>query len=100
MLDLFVQDGQRQIVSAVVLARSVIANGRVARDGAAFRTHEHLQHGIGVFGIFGQIGGRAGRDVMKGIHAVGQLAAQLVDARNEGLEVVAVLNPRVFRDLF
>src|SRR6266852_1131335 len=63
VLDLLVQDGQRQIVSAMVLAESHIAYLGIGTDGAALRLYQNIQHLIHVTRIIRQVGVRTPGDV-------------------------------------
>jgi len=49
---------------------------------------------------FGSDVGRTGRQVVELLHAVRQSPAKLADAWDKGFEVVPVLDPRIFGDLF
>ncbi len=98
MFDLLVQNGKRQIVGSVILSGRHVANGRVAGDSAAFRLDQHFKHGIHIARVGRKVSRRTCRDVMKSIHAVRELSAQLVNAGHQGFKVIAVFDARVFGD--
>ena len=83
----------------MVLAGGEVADVRVALHRAALGVHQHREHRLDVGRVGGQRRRRAGRPVVELLHVVRQLAAQLVDARHQGLEVVAVLDAGHLGDL-
>jgi hypothetical protein len=52
-----------------------------------------------IFRILGKLGRRTGGNVVELDHVGGKLAAQLTGTRHQRLEVIAVLDAGVFRDL-
>ena len=49
-------------------------------------------------GSSGRVGRWAGRDVVEVVHVARQRAAQLVDARDQGFEMIAILDACVLGD--
>jgi len=70
VLDLLVENPQGQVISAVILAGCVVADRRVSANRAALRRHQHLQHGVDVLGVLGEVGRRTRGDVVKRVHTV------------------------------
>lgn len=100
VLDLFMQDRQGKVVGTVILAGGVVTDGGIAADSAPFSADQHLQHGLNSSGVLWQVGGRARRNVMKGIHTVRESATQFVDSRNKGFKMIAILDASIFSDFF
>src|SRR5262245_15462821 len=107
VLDLLVEDGGADRICPRVLAESEGANVLVGTDGAAFGFDQDreqiLERGAGrrlaALQAVGEVGVGAAGDVGEAANVAGQLAAQLVDARHQSLEVVAVLDAGVLDDL-
>jgi LysR substrate binding domain len=95
VLDFLVQNSERDIVGPVVFSGRHIADRRVAAVRAPLGLHQDLQHGFDVGGILGKIGRRTGRNIVKGVRAVGELATQLVEAGHQRLKMVPVFDARI-----
>lgn len=100
VLDLLVQNRQREVVGAMVFPSGVITNCCISRNLTAFRAHRHLKHGVDIRRVLRQVRRRAGRNIVERIHAVGQFSAQFVNAGDQGFKMVAVLDAGVLGDLF
>ncbi len=92
VLELLVQDGQSQVVGTVILTCCHVADCGVALDRAALSIDQHREHGLNFRWVLRQVGRWAGRNVVEVVHVARQRAAQLVDAWNQRLEVVAILD--------
>ena len=107
MLDLLVQNRRADRVRPRVLELRERADVAVRPDGAPLRLDQHgeqvLQRRPGrrlaALEAVRQVGVRAAGDVGEPADVPRQLAAQLVDAGHQRLEVVAVLDPGVLDDL-
>jgi hypothetical protein len=100
VFNLLLQNGERQIVGQVVLAGRHIADGHSACDGAAFGFHQNFQHRLHVAWVGGKVCGGTGGNIVKSVHAVGQIPAQCVNPGYQRLKVIAVFYACVFGDLF
>jgi hypothetical protein len=100
VLDLLVENGEGDFVGAMVFTERHIADFGVGADGAALGFDENVEHLTHVARIGGEIGVGAAGNVGKLADVARQGAAELVDSRGERLEVIAVLDARVFDDLF
>ena len=100
MLDFFIEDSLHQIVGAVVLTSGQVADVSIAPHCASLSFHQHGQHRLDIGRVFRQAGGGTSGAVMELHHALGQFATELVDARNQGLKMVAVFDSGGLGNLF
>src|SRR5438105_7204138 len=100
VLDLLMKDGERKIVSAMVLAEGQVADVRIPPHCTLLSGEQYLKHRLDVGRIGGERGGRTGGLVVEVDHVCWEFAAEFIDARHERLEVIAVLDPCILSNLF
>jgi hypothetical protein len=78
----------------VIFSGGQVANMGVPTDGAAFSFDQDREHGLYV-GWIGRAGRRAGRNIVK-LTMDSKLAAQLINARDQSFEMIAVFDAGSF----
>jgi hypothetical protein len=96
VFDFLVEDGEREIVGAMVLAESHVADFGITTHRAALGFYKNLQHVLDVGWIGRDKGRRASGNVVEVNHAFRQVAAKFVDSRHQCLEMIAIFDPSVF----
>ena len=93
------ENRKREVVGPVILAKGHIAYFCIAQDRALLGLHQHLQHGVYVLRISWELCRRACGNIVEFHHIRGKLPAQLINARHQSFEMIAILDAGVFRDL-
>ena len=97
VFDFLMQDGKREVVSAMVLAESHVADLGIAAHRAPFSLDKNLEHVLDVGWIGGHESRWACRYIVKVDHAFRQLAAEFINSRHQCLKVIAVFDARLRR---
>jgi hypothetical protein len=99
VLHFLIENGESDVISAMVLTERHVADFGAGAHGATLGFDQNREQRIHVLWIRRKEGVRAAGDVGELADVARQSAAQLINARSEGFEVIPILNASVFNDL-
>jgi len=98
VLHFLIENGESDVISAMVLTESHVADFGVGAHGATLGLDQNRQQRFHVRWIGGKKGVGAPGDVGELADVARQSVAQFINARSEGFEVIPILVARVFND--